>query len=130
MNECRIEKTCKGPCFECGQEKGVCFRIGFAGDVVFLCWEHFRLLQESLRPQRVVPGIVRIVEECPCCCPLGRHRHGRTVYQSVTQTIGQSESRTETSSEARSSGTSETRDEGGGKSHGTSTGSSGGEAIP
>lgn len=139
MNECKIEKIYEGQCSECGRDKkGVRFSLPSAGDTAFLCWEHFRLLRESLEPRRVVREVVRTtVEECPCCCCprrcdchcACRHRRGRTVYQSVTETVGMSESRTESVSVGRSTGTSEARG-GSGRSHGTSTGSSSGEAMP
>lgn len=142
MNECKIEKVCEGQCSECGKDrKGVRFSLPFSGDTAFLCWEHYRLLQESLKTTRVVREVVRTVEECPCCpcccphrrcgCPCAyRHRSGRAVCRSVTQTVGRSESRTEGVSVGRSTGTSDTCG-GSGKSHGTtSTWSSQGEPLP
>lgn len=123
MNECRIEKICEGQCSECGKDrKGVRFRLGFAGDAAFLCWEHFRLLQESLRPQLVVREvIVRTVEThscCRCCrhqgCGCGepyRYRHGETVWQSESKTVCVSRSHSESVTEGLSGGTSHTRGE-------------------
>lgn len=133
MNECRIEKLCEGPCAECGQEKkGVRFRLGAAGESALLCWEHFRLLQASLRPHATVREIVvRTTGGILCCryrcCGCGephRYRHGETVWRNDTETVCISESVTE----GRSCGTSRVRGEGYSEASGhtkTRTGSGG-----
>ena len=114
MNEVKIDQVCDGKCAECSQEKnGVQFRFTFF-QKAFLCWEHFRLLQESLKPGRVE----RVVEirSWDCCCRSCCCRHGRTytrssygVCESVTEGRSRGESIGESQSETRSSGHSISR---------------------
>lgn len=123
MNECRIEKVCEGQCSECGKDrKGVRFRLGFAGDAAFFCWEHFRLLLQSLRPRVVREVVVRTVARHSCCRCCGHHccgcsepdryRQGETVWQSESETVCVSRSHSESVSEGLSGGTSHVRGEG------------------
>lgn len=126
MNELKIEKFCNGRCSECAKDKpGVRFGLPFVGDTAFLCWEHFRLLQESLKPGRVE----RVVEarEVHSCC----HRHccgcsygGRSRSWCITESHGISRSRTNSETEGTSHGCSTSYSQTRGQSEGQSEGRS------
>jgi hypothetical protein len=136
VNELKIEKFGDGRCAECGKEKpGVRIGLPFVGDTAFLCWEHYRLLQESLKPQRVVHEVVLVVEGhsycChPCCC----HR-SRTCTRS-TYGVGRGDTRSEGISHSHSVGISEGRTrtdswpESEGRSSGGTKSSSNGGPLP
>lgn len=109
MNELKIEKFGDGRCAECGKEKpGVRIGLPFVGDTAFLCWEHYRLLQESLKTQRVVHETVRVVEchpycchHCRCHCGLTYPRSSSSIVRSDTRSEGISHSHSVSASEGR-----------------------------
>ncbi|SRR6266536_408942 len=132
MSELKIEKIEKigdGRCFECGKDKpGVRFGLPFIGDTAFLCWEHFRLLQEAMKPRRVeIQRVteIREVRSCGCCCHSCCCHRGRTYSRTYSighsQTCGVSESQSEGRSCGESIGISEScgvsRSENQGRSH-------------
>lgn len=116
MSELKIEKITQGRCSECGKDKpGVRFGLPFVGDTAFLCWEHYRLLLESMKPARV-ERVVEITEIrssgccCHSCCCHRRRTFMRGSYNIChSQSREISESQTEGQSRGESVGMSETR---------------------
>lgn len=105
MNELKNITMWVGNCAECERHcAGV--RFGFLycplDQTQFLCWEHFRLLQEAMKPQRVEVQRVTEIISCGCCCHHHSHSwccgcghrrsygwsHGETQSDGMTRSIG------------------------------------------
>jgi len=123
MSELKIATLGDGNCAECSQDKkGVGFRLN--GQLAFLCWEHFRLLEEAMKPARTEVQRVVEIRSWDCCCHSCCCHHGRTHTRGYSVGRNRSHSISETSGE--SVGISETRTEGRSRSEGYSRGCSSG----
>lgn len=97
MAELFITGIGNGICAECSlTKKGVGFKI--AGGREFLCWEHFRLLQEALKPRSPVAlELPYVLPHCGCshrsyrCCCRCRWNWSDSVCRSESTTTGRSE---------------------------------------
>ncbi len=105
MNELIIRDIENAACHECNNTKpGVrfCFGRWGLGKTAFHCWEHFRLLQEAMKPGRV-EHVAEMVS-CGSCrhCGCWHRLHTtrcKTRFVRMTQCISNSEGRSHSTSQ-------------------------------